>query len=45
MLRGSVALRAWLGEVAREPGDLDFVVVPKTFAVGFGEGVWRSGTA
>lgn len=32
VLRGSVALRAWLGEVAREPGDLDFVVVPKTFA-------------
>ncbi|TQM78522.1 nucleotidyltransferase AbiEii toxin of type IV toxin-antitoxin system [Saccharothrix saharensis] len=32
VLRGSVALRAWLGEVAREPGDLDFVVVPRTFA-------------
>jgi hypothetical protein len=32
VLRGSVALRAWLGEIAREPGDLDFVVVPKTFA-------------
>jgi hypothetical protein len=32
VLRGSVALRAWLGEVAREPGDLDFVVAPKTFA-------------
>ncbi|MEJ2857890.1 MULTISPECIES: nucleotidyl transferase AbiEii/AbiGii toxin family protein [unclassified Saccharothrix] len=32
VLRGSVALRAWLGALAREPGDLDFVVVPKTFA-------------
>ncbi|NUT46686.1 MAG: nucleotidyl transferase AbiEii/AbiGii toxin family protein, partial [Saccharothrix sp.] len=29
--RGSVALRAWLGEAAREPGDLDFVVTPRTF--------------
>jgi hypothetical protein len=32
VLRGSVALRAWLGEIARDPGDLDFVVAPKTFA-------------
>lgn len=31
VLRGSVVLRAWLGEVAREPGDLDFVVTPRTF--------------
>ncbi|NUR49005.1 MAG: nucleotidyl transferase AbiEii/AbiGii toxin family protein [Hamadaea sp.] len=28
VLRGSTTLRAWLGETAREPGDLDFVVVP-----------------
>ncbi len=32
VLRGSVAMRAWLGAAAREPGDLDFVVAPKTFA-------------
>ncbi|WP_199443114.1 nucleotidyl transferase AbiEii/AbiGii toxin family protein [Umezawaea beigongshangensis] len=30
VLRGSVVLRAWLGDTAREPGDLDFVVVPHT---------------
>lgn len=30
VLRGSVTLWAWLGEVAREPGDLDFVVRPAT---------------
>ncbi|MBF9072372.1 nucleotidyl transferase AbiEii/AbiGii toxin family protein [Streptacidiphilus sp. NEAU-YB345] len=28
VLRGSVLLRAWFGDVAREPGDLDFVVSP-----------------
>ncbi|MFD7588298.1 nucleotidyl transferase AbiEii/AbiGii toxin family protein [Kitasatospora sp. NPDC059811] len=28
VLRGSVLLRAWYGEQAREPGDLDFVVRP-----------------
>ncbi|WP_018654842.1 nucleotidyl transferase AbiEii/AbiGii toxin family protein [Actinomadura flavalba] len=28
VLRGSVLLRAWYGDDAREPGDLDFVVVP-----------------
>ncbi|MEE1782451.1 nucleotidyl transferase AbiEii/AbiGii toxin family protein [Streptomyces sp. SP17BM10] len=28
VLRGSVLLRAWYGEEAREPGDLDFVVRP-----------------
>ncbi|MFI2608256.1 nucleotidyl transferase AbiEii/AbiGii toxin family protein [Kitasatospora sp. NPDC018619] len=28
VLRGSVLLRAWYGEQAREPGDLDFVVHP-----------------
>ena len=32
VLRGSVVLRAWLGDAAREPGDLDFVVTPRTFA-------------
>ncbi len=31
-LRGSVLLRAAFGSAAREPGDLDFVVVPHTFA-------------
>ncbi|MFC0430096.1 nucleotidyl transferase AbiEii/AbiGii toxin family protein [Kutzneria buriramensis] len=29
VLRGSIVLKAWLGEAAREPGDLDFVVVPR----------------
>ncbi|MFE3544472.1 nucleotidyl transferase AbiEii/AbiGii toxin family protein [Nocardia sp. NPDC059177] len=41
MVRGSVLLRAWFGEDAREPGDLDFVVLdadwtledPRTTAV------------
>lgn len=32
VLRGSVVLRAWLGDAAREPGDLDFVVTPHSFA-------------
>ncbi|WP_050514481.1 nucleotidyl transferase AbiEii/AbiGii toxin family protein [Streptomyces rimosus] len=31
VLRGSVLLRAWFGAAAREPGDLDFVVVPPTW--------------
>ncbi|MEV6965100.1 nucleotidyl transferase AbiEii/AbiGii toxin family protein [Hamadaea sp. NPDC051192] len=31
VLRGSTTLRAWLGDAAREPGDLDFVVVPADF--------------
>jgi hypothetical protein len=30
VLRGSVLLRAWLGDLAREPGDVDFVVTPMT---------------
>ncbi|GGX86375.1 nucleotidyl transferase AbiEii/AbiGii toxin family protein [Streptomyces fructofermentans] len=30
VLRGSVLMAAWFGEAAREPGDLDFVVVPHT---------------
>ncbi|MFF2956583.1 nucleotidyl transferase AbiEii/AbiGii toxin family protein [Kitasatospora sp. NPDC057965] len=29
VLRGSFLLRAWYGEQAREPGDLDFVVQPR----------------
>lgn len=29
MLRGSMLLKAWYGQTAREPGDLDFVVTPK----------------
>ncbi|NSC24730.1 nucleotidyl transferase AbiEii/AbiGii toxin family protein [Streptomyces albus subsp. chlorinus] len=33
VLRGSVLLRAWYGEAAREPGDLDFVVEPATWRV------------
>ncbi|WP_329521722.1 nucleotidyl transferase AbiEii/AbiGii toxin family protein [Spirillospora sp. NBC_01491] len=33
VLRGSVLLRAWYGADAREPGDLDFVVVPDTWKV------------
>lgn len=31
VLRGSVLMAAWFGEAAREPGDLDFVVVPHTW--------------
>jgi hypothetical protein len=34
VLRGSVLLRAWFGAAAREPGDLDFVVVPRNWKVG-----------
>lgn len=30
VLRGSVLLKTWLGESAREPGDLDWVVLPST---------------
>lgn len=29
VLRGSVVMRAWFGDAAREPGDLDFVVTPR----------------
>ncbi|MET9632473.1 hypothetical protein ABZX92_33960, partial [Lentzea sp. NPDC006480] len=32
VLRGSVVMREWFGEAAREPGDLDFVVVPRGIA-------------
>ncbi|KDN83573.1 nucleotidyl transferase AbiEii/AbiGii toxin family protein [Kitasatospora cheerisanensis] len=28
VLRGSVVLKSWFGDAAREPGDLDFVVTP-----------------
>ncbi|MCT9104342.1 nucleotidyl transferase AbiEii/AbiGii toxin family protein [Streptomyces mirabilis] len=31
VLRGSVLMSAWFDEAAREPGDLDFVVVPHTW--------------
>lgn len=33
VLRGSVLLKAWLGGAAREPGDLDFVVAPKSWKI------------
>ncbi|WP_030018814.1 nucleotidyl transferase AbiEii/AbiGii toxin family protein [Streptomyces monomycini] len=36
VLRGSVLLKAWFGAEAREPGDLDFVVVPPTWNQGDG---------
>ncbi|MBB1252033.1 nucleotidyl transferase AbiEii/AbiGii toxin family protein [Streptomyces sp. OF3] len=31
VLRGSVLMTAWFGDEAREPGDLDFVVVPRSW--------------
>ncbi|WP_331765781.1 nucleotidyl transferase AbiEii/AbiGii toxin family protein [Embleya sp. NBC_00896] len=34
VLRGSVLLKAWYGDAAREPGDLDFVVAPETWHMG-----------
>jgi hypothetical protein len=33
VLRGSVLLKAWLGEAAREPGDMDWVVSPKNLGI------------
>lgn len=33
VLRGSRLLRAWFGYAAREPGDLDFVVVPREWRI------------
>ncbi|WP_255954726.1 nucleotidyl transferase AbiEii/AbiGii toxin family protein [Streptomyces odontomachi] len=33
VLRGSVLMAAWFGEAAREPGDLDFVVVPADWGI------------
>ncbi|HEX8870671.1 MAG TPA: nucleotidyl transferase AbiEii/AbiGii toxin family protein [Lentzea sp.] len=32
VLRGSAVMRVWFGDAAREPGDLDFVVVPRDIA-------------
>lgn len=29
VLRGSLLLKSWLGEVARNPGDIDWVVIPR----------------
>ncbi|WP_405873105.1 MULTISPECIES: nucleotidyl transferase AbiEii/AbiGii toxin family protein [unclassified Streptomyces] len=33
VLRGSVLMSQWFGDAAREPGDLDFVVVPHTWRI------------
>ncbi|OIJ69797.1 nucleotidyl transferase AbiEii/AbiGii toxin family protein [Streptomyces mangrovisoli] len=33
VLRGSVLLEGWFGDAAREPGDLDFVVVPQDWRI------------
>ena len=33
VLRGSVLMSAWFGDAAREPGDLDFVVVPRAWRI------------
>ncbi|MCT9010272.1 nucleotidyl transferase AbiEii/AbiGii toxin family protein [Streptomyces rhizosphaerihabitans] len=33
VLRGSVLMSAWFPDAAREPGDLDFVVVPDTWRI------------
>ncbi|MER6126904.1 nucleotidyl transferase AbiEii/AbiGii toxin family protein [Streptomyces sp. NPDC001795] len=33
VLRGSMLMSTWFGEAAREPGDLDFVVVPHTWRI------------
>ncbi|WNI20618.1 nucleotidyl transferase AbiEii/AbiGii toxin family protein [Streptomyces sp. ITFR-16] len=33
VLRGSVLMATWFGESARDPGDLDFVVVPQDWAM------------
>lgn len=30
VLRGSLTMAAWVGDVAREPGDIDYVVTPHT---------------
>ncbi len=34
VLRGSVLLTTWLGDLAREPGDIDWLVTPATLRVG-----------
>ncbi|MBV1937078.1 nucleotidyl transferase AbiEii/AbiGii toxin family protein [Streptomyces sp. BV286] len=33
VLRGSVLMSVWFGDAAREPGDLDFVVVPRAWRI------------
>ncbi|NKE61172.1 nucleotidyl transferase AbiEii/AbiGii toxin family protein [Lentzea sp. PSKA42] len=33
VLRGSVVMREWFGDAAREPGDLDFVVTPRYITI------------
>ncbi|MFF8727512.1 nucleotidyl transferase AbiEii/AbiGii toxin family protein [Streptomyces sp. NPDC015171] len=33
LLRGSVLMALWFGPAAREPGDLDFVVVPESWSI------------
>ncbi|MFI5792384.1 nucleotidyl transferase AbiEii/AbiGii toxin family protein [Streptomyces sp. NPDC051677] len=33
VLRGSVLMSAWFGGAAREPGDLDFVVIPQQWGI------------
>jgi hypothetical protein len=39
VLRGSVLLRVWLGDAAREPGDLDWVVMPPTVSLNHWQGL------
>ncbi|MFE5599619.1 nucleotidyl transferase AbiEii/AbiGii toxin family protein [Streptomyces coelicoflavus] len=36
VLRGSMLMSTWFGEQAREPGDLDFVVVPRSWRIDAG---------
>ncbi len=38
VLRGSVLMAAQVGTAAREPGDIDFVVIPHTVTSGSGDG-------
>ncbi|MFC7528428.1 nucleotidyl transferase AbiEii/AbiGii toxin family protein [Actinoplanes sp. GCM10030250] len=38
VLRGSVTMAAWVGDAAREPGDLDFVVTPATMPADSAQG-------
>lgn len=33
VLRGSITMRAWVGDAAREPGDIDFVVLPPSLSI------------
>src|SRR5947209_3190563 len=33
LLRGSLLLKSWLGEAARDPGDMDWVVTPQSVAM------------